>query len=417
LITIKNILIFVDSIDVEDSSGSKANVALIQNFVAVGYKVKVLHYTRKDIQLPGITCIAIPEIKTSLFYVLSRTQRVLQRILRINFSSWLENLFGFSFTFFNDSHSIAKAVRNHYNGEDLIISLSKGASFRPHHAMLQLPQLQDKWLAYVHDPYPFHCYPPPYEWFEPGHKQKEAFFRKVSESARYAAFPSLKLQEWMQQFFPAFADKSVIIPHQISQKENNDTGPPNYFDASKFTVLHAGNLLGYRNPFPIVDAYKKFLNTYPEAKINSQLLFLGPSSYHEPKFSEVCDEVQQIFKSSGYVDFYEVTYLQRNVTVNLLLEAAAETSPFLPGKFPHCVQANKPIFYIGPKNSEAIRLLGGDYRYFSTPDNINLMVDIFLDLYLQWKESPKKMRLNRRDLEEYLSIHNLRSVLMEFEYD
>jgi hypothetical protein len=47
------ILVIVDSINVNDSSGSKANVALIQNLAACGFEVQVLHYTQKEITLEG----------------------------------------------------------------------------------------------------------------------------------------------------------------------------------------------------------------------------------------------------------------------------------------------------------------------------------------------------------------------------
>lgn len=66
----------------------------------------------------------------------------------------------------------------------------------------------------MHDPYPFHCYPKPYDWFEPGYKQKEEFFRKVSEKARYSGFPSQLLKEWMGGHFPNFLKTGVVIPHQ-----------------------------------------------------------------------------------------------------------------------------------------------------------------------------------------------------------
>ena len=57
------ILVIVDSIDIEDSSGSKANMALIYNLVAAGFEVLVYHYTLREIQLQGVNCFAIPEIK------------------------------------------------------------------------------------------------------------------------------------------------------------------------------------------------------------------------------------------------------------------------------------------------------------------------------------------------------------------
>jgi glycosyltransferase involved in cell wall biosynthesis len=404
----KPILVITESINVDDSSGSKANVALVQNLAALDYNIIVLHYTRQDIELPGITCIAISEIKFSFFYVLSRTHRMLQRILKVNFSHWLENRFGFSFTFFNDSNSIAKAVRKHYSGEDLIITLSKGASFRPHHAMLQMPHLHGKWLAYVHDPYPFHCYPPPYHWTEPGHQQKETFFRKVSEKTRYAGFPSLKLKEWMQEFFPAFAEKSVIIPHQIPNKIDNLKGAlPNYFDTNKFTVLHAGNLMKQRDPFPLLKAWQKFLNENPQAEKESQLLLIGPASYHQPRLFNKITNIPSVYISEGYMSYNTVKEMERSASVNIILEAVAKVSPFLPGKFPHLVAVNKPILHIGPKNSETLRLLGKNYPWQAAANDIGTITEKLQQLYILWGEDKHSLKQDRPDLEAYLSASHL----------
>ena len=68
------ILVVVDSINIEDSSGSKANVALIHNLGEAGFDVLVYHYTRKNIQLKNIKTFSIPEIKLSSFYFLSLLQ-------------------------------------------------------------------------------------------------------------------------------------------------------------------------------------------------------------------------------------------------------------------------------------------------------------------------------------------------------
>ena len=40
---IKRILVVVESIDVDDSSGSKANVALIKNLAKAGFELQVYH--------------------------------------------------------------------------------------------------------------------------------------------------------------------------------------------------------------------------------------------------------------------------------------------------------------------------------------------------------------------------------------
>ena len=159
------ILIIVDSIDVDDSSGSKANVALIQNLASCGFEVNVMHYTRKPITINELNCVAIPEKKWNLLYFLSRSERIFTRFSKINLNPYFESWFGFSFTFLNDSNSIAAAIKEQKDFQpDLVLTLSKGASFRSHHALLQVPELHSKWMAYVHDPYPFHFYPRPYNW-------------------------------------------------------------------------------------------------------------------------------------------------------------------------------------------------------------------------------------------------------------
>lgn len=177
------ILVIVDSINIEDSSGSKANVALINNLKAAGYDVLVYHYTLKNIQLRDIKTIAISERKLNILYVLSRTQRIISRNLKVNMAPFFEKIFGFSFTFFNDTKSISKAIKKISFEPDLVFTLSKGASFRSHYALLDLPQLHNRWIAYIHDPYPFHFYPRPYNWVEAGYERKEVFFRKMSEKS------------------------------------------------------------------------------------------------------------------------------------------------------------------------------------------------------------------------------------------
>jgi hypothetical protein len=275
------ILVVAESVNIEDSSGSKANVALINNLVEVGFEVVVYHYTRKNIQLNGVTCIAIKELKYNLFYFLSRSQRLLQRHLKVNLSPFLEGIFGFSFTFFNDINSIKKALKESQFQSDMVFTLSKGASFRPHYAVLKLPKLHSKWLAYVHDPYPFHYYPRPYNFVEASYKQKQQFFLQVAQKAKYSAFPSLLLQEWMGSYFKNFNYTAVIIPHQNAKYEIKNGELPTYFDVSKFNIVHAGNLFAQRSPQGLVEGFNLFLHLNPTARDEARLLLLGNATEHK----------------------------------------------------------------------------------------------------------------------------------------
>ncbi len=409
------ILVVVDSINIEDSSGSKANVALINNLVEAGFEVLVYHYTLKNIQLQGVSCYAIPEIKFSLNYLLSRFQRVLSRNFNWNLAPFFEKKFGFSFTFFNDVNSIVKALKKCTFQPDLVLTLSKGASFRPHYALLKVPELHCKWLAYVHDPYPFHYYPRPYNWIESGFEKKENFFRKVSEKAKHSGFPSLLLKEWMASYFENFEKTGVVIPHQNAsynfENLEDKLGSLFYFDTAKFNLLHAGNLMKQRSPKGLIEGFKLFLQQNPEVAKESKLMLLGNASYHEKMLEGYKKNSPEIYIDDKNVAFDMVYSLQQKVSVNIILESKSEISPFLPAKFPHCVEANKMILSLAPYYSETKRLLGDEYEFWSEVDDVEKIATLIGKLYQLWKLNPDNLLLNRTDLGEYLSASYLKKVI------
>jgi len=404
------ILVVAESIDVEDSSGSKANVALLLNLKDAGFEVLVYHYTRKEIDLPGIKCVAIKEKRFNVVFLLSRIQRRLQHVLNLNLAKHLEPVFGFSFTFFNDVRSIAAALRKEKEfKQDIVLTLSKGASFRPHYTLLNLPEFHNKWMAYIHDPYPFHHYPKPYNWSEPGYRQKVKFFEKISRNCRWAAFPSLLLAEWMIKFYSAFREKILIIPHQ-KITELSKAELPGYFGVGKFNLLHAGTLLPERNLLPLVSAFEQFISKHPRAKEDARLMIIGNISEQFHSLREKQKDVQQII-FRDYVAFDVVKRMQNVASVNIILESAAEVSPFLPGKFPHCVAANKPILHLGPEKSEMRRLLGTEYKYHAEANDVERIAAMLESLYVKCKTNPESLQLHREDLQFYLSVDHLKKQL------
>jgi hypothetical protein len=217
----------------------------------------------------------------------------------------------------------------------------------------------------------------------------------------------------MGQYFPKFLKTGIVLPHQDISEAKNEAQIPSYFDSAKFSLLHAGNMLGYRNPFHLVKAYSIFLEREPAAKADAQLIFLGPAEYHEPAFTQACNAVSSIYKSEGYVAFNEVYYLQQQTSVNVIIEAEAALSPFLPGKFPHCIKANKPILLLSPAKSECNRLLGEAYPYSALPSDISTIAEMLSTLYHRWKENNNSLRLDREDLNTYFTSQYIRQVLME----
>jgi glycosyltransferase involved in cell wall biosynthesis len=409
------ILVVVDSIDVEDSSGSKANVALIQNLKKEGFEVLVYHYSRKEIRLEGITCVSIKEIKFSFMYFLSRTQREISKLFKININKQVESLFGFSFTFFNDVSSIVKGLGDIGDFEpDWILTLSFASSFRPHKALLGLPKWHSKWLAYVHDPYPMHCYPRPYDWVEPGHQLKRDFFWEITEKSKYVLYPSKLLAQWMRGYYYNQEGKEIIIPHQIFEEGDNNVAIslPVFFNPDNFNILHAGSMMDARNPIALVNAFELFLNKYPDAKSHAKLLFIGKPSSFDSFVKQKQMIVPQIFLSDDYMSFQQVQAMQQAAAVNVILEAIGPLSPFLPGKFSHCIQSQKPILLLGPYYSESKRLLGEEYPYWSEVNNLERIQSNITKLYQNWLTN-KKQIMNRPDLKHYLSSEYLSKMMME----
>lgn len=403
------ILVISESINVDDSSASKVNVALIDNLKKAGYTLKVLHYSHREIHLPGVACSLIKEDKKSLLYFLSRIIRVFQRHTKSYINHTLERWFGFSFTHTNDTRSIAKAISKAQNfAPDLILTLSKGGSFRPHRAMLDLPQLHSKWMAYIHDPYPFHIYPRPFNYVEESYKHKEKFMQQITEKAKYLSFPSVLLKEWMQSYFPAVADKSCVIPHQI-KVDNESQVTPEFFTENQFSLLHAGNLLQQRNPDFLIKAFLQFLAHNPGAEKDAKLYLVGNYQKQEHILNQYQNHPNIII--SGYIPYTTVQSLEKKAAVNIILEAISEISPFLPGKFPNCIVADKPLLVLGPYYSEVRRLLGKEYPYWSEANDVTGIEANITRLYQLWKQNPQVLKLNRPDLANYCNETFLKKVI------
>lgn len=406
------ILVLAETLDLKGSSAGKANYALIKSLLTAGFEMTVYHYSYKTINLPGVESILIQERKADLNYWLSRGQRILQRLAKHNFSKSLENRFGFSFTFFNDVYSMVSALKPLRVADfDIVLTLSKGASYRTHAALLKLPEWHTQWLAYIHDPYPFHWYPKPYDWLQPGSVQKEAFFKKVAQKAKWLGYPSQCLQDWMGTFDANFKTKGVVLPHQPNVAVVIEKAFPEFFDPDHFNVLHAGNLLKQRDPFPLIQAWNLFLGQRPEAKAHAKLLLIGPGAYHEPELTKVCSGTETIYRYSVSMDYQQVRLLEQDSAVNIVLEAAAEVSPFLPAKFPNLVQANRPVLHLGPKHSEVRQLLGENYPFVAEADDVKLIAFRLKELYDQWKNHTV-FNLDVK-LHNYFSPSYLRATLIE----
>ena len=174
-----------------------------------------------------------------------------------------------------------------------------------------MPQFHNKWIAYVHDPYPFHYYPRPYNWVEKSYFHKEKFMGLITEKAKYLAFPSLLLKEWMESYFNEVSKKSLIIPHQIGS-DFPFHKLPDFFNENQFTLLHAGNLLKQRNPEFLIKGFLQFLENNPSAKNESKLFLIGSNNQHKDLLYQFQNHPNIIIKD--YLEYIIVQNLEIGTT-------------------------------------------------------------------------------------------------------
>ncbi|MDC9723067.1 MAG: hypothetical protein PSN34_09920 [Urechidicola sp.] len=166
-----------------------------------------------------------------------------------------------------------------------------------------------------------------------------------------------------------------------------------------------------RSPKGLIEGFQLFLKNNPEAKKDAKLILLGNANYHKEMLFYYNNQIPELYISNGNIPFNEVYCMQKFTSVNVILESKAEISPFLPGKFPHCVMANKPILLLAPNKSETKRLLGSDYQYHAEVDNVADIAKMIQHLYELWLKNPNDLELDRKDLEHYVSHYHLEEVI------
>ena len=403
------LLILVDSLNVNTSSGARVNMALIKNLNEL-FELTVIHNSDSLEEVDNISFIKVIQNRVSLAFILSRSIRLLRRHLGLNLSPMFENIFGFSFTFFSISKRFLESLRSINTSQyDLVITLSQGESFVPHFAMLKYRSLHHVWLAYIHDPFPAEFYPKSYSFKGSGSRQKIEFMREIMNVAKYLGFPGKNLADWMQNKYRISSNQVLIIPHQINIEaiEREKITLPGFFNLDDFNILHAGNLLKQRNPSALIEAFELFLAQNPNARAHSNLYFIGHVSEYFDELVKGMDSVNIHFMAQLNYDI--VQELQRKSSVNVILESNDEISPFLPGKITDCVNSGRPILALSPKNSEIRNLLGNDYPFQSAADDINVILRQINQLYKLWVTNGLTQNYNQ--LKTYLGIENLNKTM------
>jgi len=144
-----------------------------------------------------------------------------------------------------------------------------------------------------------------------------------------------------------------------------------------------------------------------DAREKSELLFIGGSDYTEEELKRAAGQESSVRFILKNIPFSEAIAIQNCTDVNVIIESDYYVSPFLPGKFPHCVAAGKPMLVLSPYYSETRRVLGKEYPYWSESTDTDRMEAILSSLYKQWKNGAALTLPGRDTLMHYMGKHNL----------
>lgn len=296
------------------------------------------------------------------------------------------------------------------NRYDLIITLGSGSEFFAHHGMLSV-ETKIPWLANFHDPYPLSVYPEPYQKKSTYvYRKLEAYAQQMFDKAQYVSFPSQLLKELMQQRYDFEDAKSLILPHVavgLNHLPSADLDEEIDIDASKFTLLHAGTLLGPRRVEQLFEAFNQFVSKDKERQEKAQLFVLGSIA----KEHQTIQKLLKNYESNIVVFDKRVSYkkslaLLQKSTIGLVIEADAAISPFMPGKLADLIGNEKPILALTPAKSETLRILGASYPYKSAVNATNDILHCLENMWQLWQEN--KLNLPRKnELKQYLSATEL----------
>jgi hypothetical protein len=274
---------------------------------------------------------------------------------------------------------------------DLVFVRGAGAGFEPQMAMAG-PGAPAPWVANYHDPFPISLYPEPYRRrFFLASAMQERWNARILEAADWLSFPSERLLRWMLRGRLApCRSKAVVIPHivgELPMASDYHAPPAVAQEPGRFVILHAGSLLEPRQPWGLVEAFRRFAAQDPARALKAELLFVGGiSRFHkaDPRWAEAV-RTQGVRFIEERVAYAHSLQLLRQAAVAVVLEAENAESPFFPAKLTDCLLCRKPILALSPAESVAADILGAGYPYRCLASDSARIARILEELWGLWQ--------------------------------
>lgn len=407
----KNILVVCENLNINGTSAGIVSSTFIQLLSESGFRVTVItenNFSYPVTWLPNkvkIVKFDIEPIKKTFWNAIPKMKAIPTYFT------------GFSVNMRNRIEYYKNEINNQLvqHDFDFIYALGVGNIFSPHFALAEM-RLTIPYFVNIHDPFPMHIYPKPYikpkTWVS-GLLEKK--FNTVLENATGISLPSQFLLNHMSSTFPAIKNKGFVIPHigtkLINLPQDKESELSFSFDISKINILHAGTLLGHRNPKFLLQAIAELNQEIPEFLDKVYFTLIGNVN---KELNDVVDTstISNVRFVDERMSYKKSLILTNQATASLVIEAISDFSPFLPGKVADIAYAGKPIIALSPINSEVRRLLGNEHPYQSELNDVKTIKMILLKFFEDYKsDNVQTFRMNQ--LKNYVSIESNAIILRQ----
>lgn len=401
-------LILAESLRINETSSGIVSSTFVQSLANFGHDITCLYPKTFEYPVSWFQYVKLVEFSYKPY-----KKKFIDKIPKIR--ALPSFLYGYSLEVRNKISQWIQIVTEIISKEkfDAIIVLSSGSEFLPHLAMLNV-QTNIPIIFNFHDPFPWHVYPEPYrKSINISSYILHKKVQKIIDKATLVSFPSELLKQHMSKNYLGIEIKSIILPHAGTKLKNlpaRNEDQNIFLDKTKFNILHAGSLLGPRNPKTFLKAFVKFTMAHQDHANTSVLTIVGKLAKEHTDIVQYVQDNIRIYDLR--ISYKKSIELLKEASVLLLIEADADFSPFMPGKLADYIMSEKPILALTPYRSEVMRLLGENYPYWSTLNDEEQIYFHLKSLWQCWKSGTLHSYISD-NLKYYISDENINKTLIQ----
>lgn len=213
----------------------------------------------------------------------------------------------------------------------------------------------------------------------------------------------------MQKYYRGWRDKVCVIPHAYDSVPQQ-LGEILHKVSLPLRLVYTGGLYGHRSPEGFYEAISLLNQKQPLAG-RLDVLITGPV---DPHFKQMPVEMGlgEIVRFDDTVPYQHSLELLKSADVLLLIDAAMDSSPFLPSKLVDYLPFQRPILGITPQEGVAADLLRRLSCPVAPPDSPEKIAAAIEKLLVDWQNGNLSQGMV---FEAVLSEYNLENVGHQYE--